>query len=132
MNTITITRLFPTTLATIGTISIDENPICWSLEPAWKINKKAESCIIPGIYFYKHYDSPKFGRRCIQLLDVYNREYVAMHSGNTHKDTKACIIPGMFIGELNNLTAVLQSNKAMDLIVSQTNSIGKIQIVERY
>ncbi|MCP3924907.1 MAG: hypothetical protein GY714_20200 [Desulfobacterales bacterium] len=132
MNTITITRLFSTPHQTIGTLSIDENPICWSLEPPWKMNKKAESCILPGVYFYKHYDSPRFARKCIQLLDVHKREYVSMHPGNTHKDTKACILPGMSIGTLNNATSVMQSSKAIDLIISKTNSIGKIKIIERF
>lgn len=132
MNIITITRLFSNVRNTIGIISVDGEPICWSLEPPWKMNKKNESCIIPGIYFYKHYESPMFKRQCIQLLNVYNRDYISIHPGNTHEDTKACILPGLSIGVLGNIQAVRSSSLAMNKIINQSNNIGKVYIVEKF
>jgi hypothetical protein len=129
MNVITIRRLFPTPTGITGVISVDGEPICWSLEPPWRMNARNDSCIIPGAYLYKHYVSPKFERTCLQLHEVYGRDYVAVHPGNVRDDTKACILPGMYLGSLAGKHAVMRSNMALDLIVGCTSAVGTIRVI---
>jgi len=132
MDTIKVTRIHSTPAGLFGSISINHEPICWSLEPNWRMNKSNDSCILPGTYFYKHYLSPKFKRMCIGLHDVFGRQYIAMHQGNILKDTRGCILPGMYIGNLEGHTAVSQSTRAMDLILYRTTELGTIVITNNY
>ena len=131
MNTIKVTRLYPTPAGLFGVISLNNDPVCWSLEPPWRMNKINESCVIPGVYLYKHYLSPKFKRMCISLSDVYNRSYVSIHQGNLLEDTNGCILVGMSIGHLKGHRAVKESNKALDLLITNTTQVGQIVIESR-
>ena len=52
-------------------------------------------CIPEGRYPVKIVFSPKFQREVIRLDDVPGRSDIEVHGGNTAKDTKGCILPGM-------------------------------------
>ncbi len=132
MKTITIVRINQTPAGIFGNLSIDGNPICWTLEPQWRMNLKNVSCILPGVYFYKQYHSPRFQRICIQLHNIFGRDYISMHPGNLLQDTNGCILPGLSIGITSGHTSVKSSNLAMDKIITMTGDVGRIKIIERF
>jgi hypothetical protein len=58
------------------------------------------SCIPEGVYDVIKYDSPKKGEVFL-LLNVPGRSGIEIHKGNFTKDTKGCILPGIFFTDIN-------------------------------
>ena len=67
-------------------------------------NQKNISCIPEGTYEVHKITSPTKGK-CFQVMDVPNRTFILIHSGNyaTGKkvDTEGCILPGKFFMDIN-------------------------------
>jgi hypothetical protein len=70
----------------IGDIAINEKWVCDTLEPL--------NCIPIGIYQLSISKSPKFGKYLVHVDNVYQRDGILIHAGNTVKDTEGCILPG--------------------------------------
>jgi hypothetical protein len=104
---------------TVGVLMLNKKLFCYILEPPKKDNKRGESCIPTGQYICKRYNSTKYGYPCLQVLNVANRDYIAIHAGNTVKDTKGCLIPGTYTGYINKVRAVLRSKAAHDALMSE-------------
>lgn len=89
----------------VGTFGVlqwqeDPAPFAVSLEDPWLDNRKNISCIPAGDYICEPYDSPTHGRTFI-VKDVPNRTFILFHKGNTHVNTRGCILIGesfTFIG----------------------------------
>ena len=87
---------------TLGTLSIEGEPFCDTLEPAWRDigsggrgYKIAGKTAIPeGRYPVAVTRSPKFGQWLPLLLHVPRFEGVRIHAGNTAADTEGCILVG--------------------------------------
>lgn len=66
---------------------------CDTLELPNKNNQFQISCIPTGTYKVVANESKKFGK-CYAVQNVPGRTAILIHSGNTTKDTKGCILVG--------------------------------------
>lgn len=95
-----------------GVLSLREIPLCITCENPWLDNRQNVSCIPAGIYQCVPHNGFKY-KDCWRLLDVPGRSAILIHAGNTIRDTEGCILPGLQLGTLKGLPAVLQSKAAM-------------------
>ena len=73
---------------------------CFTLELPWLDNANDVSCIPPGVYKARKYQSPKHGT-VILLEDVPDRTFVEIHSGNFTRQILGCILVGDGIKHLD-------------------------------
>lgn len=95
-----------------GVLLHDGEPVCVTCEPAWLDNQRNISCIPIGTYACKKIKHRRYGVT-LELINVPDRAGILIHSGNTAKDSRGCIIVGLEFGELQNMCAVLRSRAAM-------------------
>lgn len=80
---------------TLGTLAIDGNHFCYTVEDAVRDKKIAGITAIPyGKYKIIVNMSPRFKRLLPRLLDVPNFAGVLIHAGNTAADSEGCILVG--------------------------------------
>lgn len=114
---------------TIGSLTLDGNPFCATLE--------GDHLIAPGQYEVILTESPEAVRGVLwtpspkfllpELLNVPSRTGIRIHAGNTEHDTKGCIVVGYWRGGefLNNSRNTLAS--LMDML--EISQIAKRPIV---
>lgn len=82
---------------TYGVLAIGEGgnarPRFVTIEDIWRENERNVSCIPPGSYTCREYSSPTFGETYI-VDRVPNRSGILFHAGNSHEDTRGCILVG--------------------------------------
>jgi len=85
-----------TELSTIGSIYINNQFICYTLEDTERTTLKlyGKTAIPSGRYEIVLNYSNRFKRIMPLLLKVKNFEGVRIHSGNTTEDTEGCILVG--------------------------------------
>lgn len=91
---IEVKRIKETELTTLGELYVQGEKIGYTLELAWKDNQAEVSRILPGEYYAFFRTKSR-----IELIDVPGRSHIQIHSGNSRKDTKGCILPGKFVSE---------------------------------
>lgn len=96
------------TKATIGLMLINKKVFCLTLEPPKRNNFGKDSCIPPGKYKCKMFQSDKFGRT-FEVKNVTNRSYILFHGGNYDEHTLGCIIIGYQASYITGKRAVLYS-----------------------
>ena len=117
-------RIILTDETSIGTLSVDGQNECYTLEDKDRLLEKNPQAKIPhitaiprGRYRLELRESPHFDCITPHLLNVPNYEFVLIHWGNYSKDTDGCILVGTtkdidFIGhskdEFSALMAKLQ------------------------
>jgi len=82
---------------TIGSLSIDGQFECWSLEDTVRadgVKIPGETAIPAGSYTVDITYSPRFGRELPLLLNVKGFIGIRIHPGNTPNDTDGCILVG--------------------------------------
>lgn len=90
-----LTRKIFTSESTIGTLSVDDDFECVTLEDRVRDKKIHGATAIPaGTYEVVIRHSPKFGRKMPRLKDVPGFEGILIHWGNTAADTEGCILVG--------------------------------------
>ena len=82
-----------TDISTEGSLSIDGESFCWTLELPVRDGKPG-SAIPAGTYKVAAYPSPHFGRLMPLLLDVPDRNNIEIHWGNLPDETRGCILLG--------------------------------------
>lgn len=132
MTFIDIQRIEQSEAGTIGVLSVNKSVVCFTLEPRWRMNERGISCIPPGQYYYHTYYSNKYNKMCVALHDVHGRDYISIHHGNSVKDTKGCVLPGMSIGLVNGRRAVIESKKALDRIIVCSHDKGMVVVRDCY
>jgi len=98
-----LTRIAKRKEYTIGRLTIDGQPFCDTLEPAWRDigpgrsgHKLAGRTAIPeGRYPVVITWSEKFGKWLPLLVGVPMFKGVRIHAGNTAADTKGCLLVGL-------------------------------------
>ena len=116
------------TEATIGTVIVGGEVLCFSLELPYYGNRKNVSCIPTGEYTARRAFSPKFGE-VYEITDVYQRSHILIHVGNTVDDIEGCIVFGLKVGYLNDKRAVLESKQAMRSFYRELDSIEEFKLI---
>ena len=100
-----------------GILSLREKPLCITCENPWLQNRRNVSCIPAGVYQCVPHNGSKY-KNVWRLENVPGRSAILIHAGNTIKDTQGCILPGLALGNLHGLPAVLNSGAAIDMLHS--------------
>jgi hypothetical protein len=101
--------------ATHGLLTIDNVPICLTIELPWVGNQHTISCIPEGMYVLRNRYSSRF-KEHIELLHVPNRSYILFHPANNAKrELRGCIAP---VTELLAIGWGSQSRLAMDKLLN--------------
>lgn len=95
-----IKRIVSDTEATLGAMYVDNQFLCFTLEPEWKNNVPFYSCIPTGKYICKKVYDRKLNKNykiavTFEVCSVPLRSGILFHMGNTHKDTQGCILVGL-------------------------------------
>lgn len=82
---------------TYGVLKIGEGgsfrPRFVTCEDLWKGNQRNLSCIPVGTYRCVEHESPAFGWTYL-VTCVPGRSHILFHPGNSHEDTRGCILVG--------------------------------------
>jgi hypothetical protein len=97
---------------TLGVMFLNAWPFCLTLEP--------KNPIPAGTYPLTKYLRPN-GDTVYLLHDVPGFTYIEIHPGNTLSDTSGCIMPGLYMGFINGVFAVLGSKLAFNKIMAQNH-----------
>ena len=93
----------------------------YTLELPYKNNEFQISCIPKGTYNVEKRYSTKY-KNHFHVLDVPNRTYILIHSGNYNTHTKGCILVGRTLTDINNdglrdvTSSVSTLNKLNDIL----------------
>lgn len=92
---------------------------CKTLELPWLNNQKQKSCIPTGLYDVVPRSSEKFTKH-FHILNVPNREYILIHTGNYRTQILGCVLVGAEFKELNGDgdLDVTSSKATLDKILS--------------
>ena len=92
-------------------------------------NQKNVSCIPEGVYEVEPYESESRGQ-CFWVKNVPGRTAILIHSGNYNKDTKGCILPGLYFEDLNDdgLIDVAESRAALSRLINTVENF-KLYII---
>jgi hypothetical protein len=98
---------------------------CVTLELPDKGNKTSISSIPIGTYKVVHRHSKKYLNHLI-LLDVPNRRYILIHSGNFYTDTRGCILVGSRFEQINSdsLLDITASKRTLTRLLEATDGCG--------
>lgn len=91
---------------------------CHCLELPDLNNKFSVSRIPSGTYKVVKRWSKKYGYH-FHVKDVDNRTWILIHSGNTYRDTRGCILPGDSLTDINkdNELDVINSRKTLNKLL---------------
>ena len=98
---IEVRREIFTDQSTIGRLFINGEFECYTLEDCSRpegTKIDGATCIPPGTYQLTVNFSRRFRRLMPQLLDVPGFDGIRIHAGNTHADTRGCILVGQSRG----------------------------------
>ena len=103
-----------------------------TLELSWKDNARMESCIPVGNYKVVKRYSDKY-KNHFHILDVPDRSYILIHSGNRYTHTKGCILVGSDLRHLDNDNEidVINSRNTLDSLLEQLPDAFELTIVRR-
>lgn len=79
-------------------------------------NAQDVSCIPAGLYECEKYQSSKYGRECIRVLNVVGREGISIHPGNFTRQILGCQLPGLYFKDIDSdgTLDVARSGDALD------------------
>jgi len=114
--------------AVLGTLELEGNELCKTLENPWLNNEPFISCIPAGKYIAKRYSSVKYPD-VWKLQNVEGRSSILIHIGNKASNTQGCILVGKKRGFLGDDIAVLNSGDALEYIRNILDDEFTIEIV---
>lgn len=113
---LTLTRRWPTSHATVGSLALDETFQCWTLEPPLTPLVSDSPVAIPeGTYPVTFAWSPKLRAVVPHLVDVPGRTHILIHIGNFPRDTEGCVL----VGQERGPDAVYDSHRAFEALCSR-------------
>ena len=104
-----------TPLGTAGEMFRNGSHLCFTMERPWLDNAKGVSCIPPGRYPCKTYQSPTKGDVWM-LVGVPDRSEIEIHAANIMTELRGCIAVGSEKGLLGGYLAVFHSRDTMKLL----------------
>jgi hypothetical protein len=121
----TLIRDKRTGTAILGRLFMGDTCICYTLE-------NAQKAIPAGFYSIKNSMSPKFGRELPLLFSskVSSSRGVRIHSGNTYKNSAACVLVGMKRDDAKE--RIDESKDAEKMVTMLCRNVRYLAIVERY
>ncbi len=115
---------------TFGALYIEGLPMLYTVERPWLNNEPDVSCIPAGEYRLKLRNSPLITRitkgersQGYEVTGVPGRSFVMIHPANLANELNGCIAPGMRLGEIDGVPAVLHSRQAFELIMNRLEGI---------
>lgn len=115
---------------TYGVLSIAGRPRFVTCEDIWKNNERNISCIPPGKYTCKHYDSPTFGFTYL-VESVPDRSGILFHPGNDHTDTRGCILVGSSFSPDASHFGIVQSRVAFGQFLNLLKDVTSFELTVR-
>jgi len=109
--------------STIGTLYINGEKFCDTLENPYLNNQRNISCIPEGQYKVRlRLPRESATRDYLHLLvqDVPNRDWILFHRGNYPSQTQGCIL----VGNGRKQDIVENSRLAMDLVIKEILNLG--------
>lgn len=107
--TYTLVRNASTAEGTFGELRDPSGKVmCLTLEDPWKNNNQGISCIPTGSYEFVPHSGEKY-KNVWRLLNVPGREAILIHQGNTHLDTRGCILVGNRLGTVKGIRGIINS-----------------------
>jgi len=101
-------------------LSKEGEPLCrgYMLELPWRENESNVSCIPPGEYCLKPRFTDDRGHH-FMFVNVPDRTYILIHSGNYNHDTHGCLLPGTGFTDINEdgLLDVVSSREKLNQLV---------------
>ena len=129
-----ITRLKDDSNHTISECSLHSDRLTLfrfsALELSYKNNERNISCIPHGKYKGRVRVSKKYGRN-IHILNVDDRSFILVHSGNYKTQTKGCVLVGSGFKDINNdgSVDVINSKDTMSRLMSFISDNDDIEII---
>ncbi len=118
---------------TTGQLYVDDEFFCFTLEDKVRQGPKVygETAIPQGVYKVTLDTSPRFGPNTIFIHDVPGFTGIRIHTGNTHKDTKGCIIVGYRINSAGVIFPNTTKPALLDLkgVIRRATDPVTIQVV---
>ena len=100
---------------TNGTLTLNGQFVCFTIELPWRENKRNMSCIPEGTYELQPHFSINH-KAHIKVLDVFNRSQILIHAANDAlTELKGCIAPIM---QLTGIGTGIYSQSALQKILS--------------
>lgn len=130
---LTLTRLIKTQNSIIGELTGLKGRI-FTLEDAWRENQANISCIPAGRYKCAPHgweaNPPYRFTKVWRVSNVPNRSAILFHIGNTHEDTRGCILVGFDMRVVGGEASVLNSAAAIRAMREQIGSNGFNLVVQ--
>jgi len=112
---ITLNRFIRGPEATIGSVSVDGEWFCWSLEDRVRDLSEpkvyGKTAIPAGKYHIIVNLSPRLKKRMPRLVNVPGFDGILIHKGNTAEDTSGCILIG---AKVDSPTRISDCQKVFD------------------
>lgn len=114
-----------TDMGTFGEFLIDDERFCYTLErPA----TGEHPCIPTGTYKLSWFNSPHNGW-CYLFSGTEPRTMIEMHKANKYTELSGCVAPGMKLGFLDNIPAILESAIALAAIRAKLGDNFELTII---
>lgn len=125
MGMLTLIRDVKGDKAILGKLYFNGGIVCYTLENAAK-------AIPTGLYLVQNSMSPKFKRELPLLWNsnVPASRGVRIHSGNTYKDSAACVLVGMKRDDAKE--RIDESKDAEKMVTMLCRSVNRLSIVENF
>lgn len=121
-------RVFKRPDGTFSILTIEDMPLCLSVERQWLNNQVGVSCIPTGLYLCRRVQSPKFGDT-FEVTNVSGRTAILFHSGNVDDDSHGCIILGESFEPWKDGTLSVQSSRtAFDEFRNRLKDVDQFQL----
>lgn len=100
---------------TNGTLTLNGQFICFTLELPWMENQRNISCIPEGKYQLRSRYSPHFHNH-LEVIDVYDRILILIHpANNALEELRGCIAPVM---QLTGIGTGIYSRLALEKLLA--------------
>lgn len=134
MDRLLLLRYEDDSLRTFGILVVPPGDACHTVERPWLDNKPFVSCIPPGVYTLRPWESPTKGK-CLKIEGCEpERTDCLIHRGNVVKDVTGCVAVGEYRGNLANAgrkePAVLNSKLIMRQLLTRIVNPVTLEIRE--